>query len=51
MADLIGLADDDRDLIAQAFAAAEDHEFAVGRAFERHRRAADDMKIVRFCGV
>ena len=38
------LADDDRDLIAQALAAAKNHELAVRRAFQRRRRAANDAQ-------
>ena len=41
----IRAADDDRDLVAQALAAAEDHELGLRRAFERHRRAADDLHV------
>ena len=41
----IGLADNDRHLIAQALAAAENHEFGLSRPLERHGRAAHDMEI------
>jgi hypothetical protein len=43
-AEVIGLADDDRHLIAQALAAAKHDEFGVGRAVERHWRAPDDVE-------
>ena len=42
----VRLADDDRDLIAQTFAAAENHEFGLGCAVEGNRRAADDVQVV-----
>ena len=41
----IGAADQDRHLIAQALPAAEHHELGPRRAFERHRRAADDLEV------
>ncbi len=41
----VGLADEDRHLVAQALAAAEHDELGFGRAFQRHGRAADDLQV------
>ena len=39
------MADDHRDLVAQALAAAKDHEFRLRCTFERDRRAAEDAQV------
>ena len=47
----VGLADNDGDLIAQAFSTAEDDEFGFRRMFKRHRGAADNMQISGLMGA